>query len=265
MEHRKVLPQTVTIAAAAIFCAAVANGATSSPSQASAPAVSSAASPSAAASPAAELTAAQRRFAAAFVSAANAKDAGAMRKLVTPQSLSCYDKDTEPFLDRWIKTRRDRAVSPDYKASFLPYGGFRRSKFITMPVQPTEMMQIDFATPGGQKMSLFNNVWQENGRYYLVAPCLTAKGAEHFKTDRAKHEERARKAREAYAKLNEPTRSQLADLLKRGKKREAYLLCKRELKVDSSVAIGVLDLVAGREPGRAAAPHSSATSASSRR
>ncbi len=248
MEHRKVLPQAVTIAAAAIVCAAVANGATSSPSQASAPAVSAAAQPAVAATPAAKLTDAQRQFAAAFVSAANAKDAGAMRKMVIAQSLSCYNKDTEPYLDRWIKTRRDRTVPPDYKVSFSPYGGFQGSKFIVMPVQPTDMMQIDFVAPGGQKTSLFNTVRWEQGRYYLVAPCLTAKGAEHLKTEQAKHADRSKKAHEAYAKLQDPLRSQLVDLLKKGKKRDAYVLCKRELKLDSGATIEVLNLLQGREP-----------------
>jgi hypothetical protein len=219
-------------------------GAASSSASAEAPA-------EATATPAPPLSAAQRQLATAFISAVNAKDAAALRKLVLPEALACYNTDTEGYLDRWVQARLRRPIPSGYKVSFSPYeGGIRSSRVFTIPVQPTERMAIEFSgARQGQNETLANLVVQEKGSYYLFAPCITAEGAERFKAMQAKREASAQEAREAYAKLKDPLRSQLVSLLKEGKKREAFSLCKRSLKISYRTAGYVLQLLEGREPG----------------
>jgi hypothetical protein len=206
------------------------------------------ATPSPTPTPAPPLSAAQRRFVDAFVNAVNAKDAAAMRKLVMPEALACYNKDTEPYLQRRLERHLRYTIPPDYKVSFSPFGrALGASPSFTIPAQPTEVMQIEFSGKGGRKVTLPDAVTQEKGGYYLFVPCLTLTGAAHLKARRAKHEASMRKARQAYTRLQEPLRSQLATLLRQGKKSDAVLLCMQNLDVDRRTAIYLLDIIAGRE------------------
>ncbi len=201
----------------------------------------------AAASP--KLTAAQREFAAAFVNAANAKDVDALHKLVAPEVVACFDKETTPFLQRWLEKQARITISTDYQASFSQYtGGLQTSPLLRYPAAPTNTMEISFGMGGGQSATLTRQVRREKGKYYLVGPCLTAQGVDKFRADEKKRADRIEKARTIYSKLEDPLLTQLRTLMKQNKGREAIRLCSKALKIDPLTARDVLMILAGREP-----------------
>ncbi len=204
------------------------------------------ATPTATATPA-PLTDAQRRFADAFIAAANAKDDKAMRKLILPESLACYDKSTEPYLDEWVKRRLRYTIPPDNQVRFLPARrGDRRSRYLKLPARPTEVMLIEFHTAEGKNIRMSRLVRLDNGAYHLVAPCFTGKAAAHFKRAQEKREAALRKAREIYPTLKDPLRSQLVTLIKKGKEHDAIERCMEDLKLDRRTAAAVVEILAGR-------------------
>jgi hypothetical protein len=208
--------------------------------------VAPAAKPPTMASPAPQLSAAQ--LAAAFVNAVNAKDADAMRELILPQSLACYNKETEPYLDHWVRKPFRYTIPADYKASFSAYAViFRPSRSFKLPERPSGIMEIEFGAPGGERIKLPRFVRQERNGYFLVVPCFTREGEEHFKSAQAKRAASMQKAREAYGKLKDPLRSRLVALLKQGQEGEARSLCMHDLNLDRTTAAHVIEFLTGRE------------------
>jgi hypothetical protein len=201
------------------------------------------------ATPAPKLTRAQREFAAAFVSASNAKDIDAIRKLVAPEAVACFDKETQPFLDRWLKKQTRFLISTDYEASFARYtGGLQTSPLLTYPAKPTETMEIKFGAGGEQQVTMIRHVRLEKGKYYLVAACLTPEGVDRFRADEKKRDVRIAQAREISSKLQDPLLSQLRTLIKQKKVREALQLLRSNVRVDFLTARDVLLILADREP-----------------
>ncbi len=232
------------------------------PSPAAAPkaeqpaAVASGAKPSATPSPSTELTPAQRQFAAAFVSAVNAKNSDALRQLIVPEALKCQTvggKDKEAakaFLDRWLTTRMRYTITSNYEVRIVPYPGALRGSRLFLPAaQPTHVLTFKFSPEPGKDVFLPEYVRQENGKVYLIAPCATGRGIEHFREGRERREESLGKAREIYAKLQDPLRSRLTALIKQKQQVQALTLCMRELNLDQQTAKYVVELLAGREPG----------------
>jgi hypothetical protein len=232
----------VTFVAAARVDAAESTAAAAAKSAAA----SSAATPAAVRSK--KLTAQQREFAAAYVSAANSKDIEALRKLVAPEVLACHAKETKPFIDRWLRRQGRFAISADYHASFAPYrGGLQTSPLLSYPANPTETMTLDFGTQG-QSVVMTRHLTQEKGKLYLVAPCLTPAGVQRFQAQQKQRDERIQQARAIYGKLEDPLRTQLRTLIKQNKVRDAMQLCTSKLKVNNLVARDVLLLLDDREP-----------------
>ncbi len=196
-----------------------------------------------------KLTPSQREFAAAFVKASNTKDTGAMRQLVAPEVLACFDKETSPFLDRWLERQARLTISTDYQASFSDYkGGIQTSPLLKYPAAPTNTMEVRFGMGRGSTATLIRQVRREKDKYYLVGPCLTAQGVENFRATEKKRAERIEKARAIYSKLEDPLLTQLRTLIKQNKFREAMQLCTKSLKIDNFTARDVLLILAGREP-----------------
>jgi hypothetical protein len=251
------------LAASALACRPAHSPATSEIQTQSATAT---ATPSATPSPAPKLTQAQREFADAFISAANTKNGAAMRRLVAPEALASYRKETEPYFDRWLNSRFRYAIPAEAAVSFRTFAGVLPGwRTFTTPAQPTDVMTIEFMK-GKVHEKLEEFLRQEKGKYYLIAPYPTAKGWERFKEARDRKEDRIREAREAYAKLQDPLRSRLKTLLDQHKDRDALVLCVHELNLEPRTARYVLDLLAGREPGKGFAewPRPSAAPTSSR-
>lgn len=187
-----------------------------------------------------------------------------MRKLVAPEDLACYNNDTRIYLDNWLRRWVRYEIPPDHQLSFLRFYGelrrSRRSQGFTAPVQPTATMILEFTSAGGQKARVGHQVREENDKVYLIAPCPNQEGIEQMRAEKKRHDSKLEKARDLYANLGDPLRSQLTSLLKQNEYDDALRLCSRSLKVDGLTARYVLDLLAGRAPveGFAGRPQPSA-------
>lgn len=193
---------------------------------------------------------AQRSLAEAFIAAVNAKDADAIRNLLVPEALACYNTpDTKAYLDHWLHTQMRLFIPPVHKLKFVPYErGFQPSRLFTVPVQPMERMEIEFEIKPGSSTTLSSLVNEEKGRYYLFLPCVTDAGVQNFKTEQAKHERALKKAQDVYRQLHGPLRAYLESLAKKGRTPAALEECKKKLGIDFRTAGYLLDLLAGRKP-----------------
>jgi hypothetical protein len=196
-----------------------------------------------------KLTAAEREFAAAYVNAVNSGDINALRKLVAPEVVACFTKDTKPFLDHWLQKNLRMAVSVDYEATFAPYdGGLQTSPLLSYPAMATDTMQLNFGAGPTKDVTITREVTREKKKLYLVAPCLTPAGVANFQAEQKQRAVRIEQARTIYDKLEDPLRTQLRTMVKQNKMREAMQLCSSRLRIDAALARDVLLLLADREP-----------------
>jgi len=152
----------------------------------------------------------QLRFANEYIKAVNDGDLKALRRLVAPRTLACYNARTEPYLTQWLARQTHDPISEPCKITVEPYedSEIHASTLYTLPVPPTH--QMNFSTGD---VVLGRPIAYQNGRWYVTAPCPTDLGMEML----VKREKRsaAQQARfdALYNGLKDPMLSDLKKLI----------------------------------------------------
>src|SRR5437899_9350458 len=60
---------------------------------------------------------AQKELADSLVAALNSKDASRLKAPIAPQSLNCFDKGRQPYLDGWVRRQFRVPIGKDYQVS----------------------------------------------------------------------------------------------------------------------------------------------------
>lgn len=195
--------------------------------------------------PPSKLTPAQREFAESLVKAVNSRDRQGVQNLIAPKSKACFNKDNAFYLDRWTEKQARYVVSGDYTARFYPLSGkfSETTPLATFPVAATHNIEIRYGGTREMTVTLIRQVAEQNGKWYLVAPCPTADGLARVKQSETARAERRQKAQAVYDKLQDPLLTQLRTLVKQKKYEEAMKQCTGQLKLDPGTArqlIGIL-------------------------
>lgn len=202
----------------------------------------SAAQKRAAVSPAlVKLESAQRIFVDAYVRAVNNRDRNALRKLIAPSVLNCYNGDSRIFLDDWLRRRIRSRISQNFQAVFAPYeGGLHESSMATVPAQATHILKITYQD-GAQTVTIDRPVEKENSKWYLVLRCPTEKGRQRLEMWAQQRQEHVE---ELYSRLGDPLVARLRKLIREGRRDEAVSQCASALKVDKKTAHDVVIFIA---------------------
>lgn len=190
------------------------------------------------------LTLAQLQFADQYIRAVNDSDSAAMRKLIAPKSLACFNKDNEVFLDEWIgRQLRDQIAKP-YKLSVeqIDPAEFIKTKLFTLPLAPTH--QLDIATKvNGRAVTIGRPIVYQDGRWYEIAPCPTDLGLRHTRRRIMALNEQRQHAIDLYNSLPEAFRKNLYQLLLQDRGEEACRQTSERLKVDLKTGCRVADVL----------------------
>lgn len=190
----------------------------------------------------------QRALAEKYVKAVQARDAAQIRTLLPPSTLKCFDKSKEPYLDDWIEKQFRFPISKDHKlsVSVLPPEITKPSRIATYPVPATHLLGFDYSADGSN-ITLNQEIGQEGGNWYLVAPCPTELGMERFaKIEKMRAAGRAR-AERVIKEIKEPLKSQLLALIAKHDNADAWKLCVRSLHIDFLTAQAVVAKLAGED------------------
>jgi len=199
--------------------------------------------------PETKITPAQRTFAKKYVEAVDAEDSAKMRALIPDDTLKCFDKSKEPFLDAWIQKQFRHQIPANNQLSVmaLPPDMYKVSKMATYPMRGTHLMAFEFKNPDGSTITLNQMIGEEGGAWYLAVPCPTAAGMNRFaklQQIRAMSRERAELV---YPKVKEPLKSQLLALIAKHDNAGAWKLCAQSLHVDFITAQVVVDKLASEK------------------
>jgi hypothetical protein len=182
-----------------------------------------------------------KAFAARYVAAFNAKDAGRLRALNLPQSRACITPANKDVYD-WVLSMQMRDYIPsDYMLSLTPVneGNLRAlAQIERFPAKPERESHIDYqyanTNDGGQVV-----IWlaHQNGRWMGDFPCMTPQGLKNLRDNAA--------AREHYraiaAAIKEPPRSQLLVMLRKQQTGEAEERYQKATGSDMRTSMLVMD------------------------
>src|SRR5262249_33906344 len=150
-----------------------------------------------------------------------------------PKSRACFDKNKQPYFDRWLRKQFRYAASGKHRLSVLLMpGGLTDSKYASWPERPTHLLQIDYDTADGGRITLTRMIAQEDRKWYQVAPCPTDAGMERFREQQRREDAARERAKQAYGRVTELLASQVRELVARNDRALAWKLCARSLKVD---------------------------------
>jgi len=199
--------------------------------------------------PETKITPAQRTFAKKYVEAVDAEDSAKMRALIPNDTLKCFDKSREPFLDAWIQKQFRHQIAADNQLSVmaLPPDMYKPSKMATFPMRATHLMAFESKTADGSTITINQAVGQEAGVWYLTVPCPTAAGLERFAKIQKLRAVSRERAELAYPKLKEPVKSQMLAMIAKHDNASAWKLCVQSLHVDFMTAQAVVDKLAAEK------------------
>jgi hypothetical protein len=200
-------------------------------------------------SPSDRLTPAQTAFAATYVATVSATDLQRYKSLVHPSSLACMRKATEDYFAATLALRQGRRTSvPRVLIESLPpkialNEAAARLGF-TYPVRPTHVFHLDLVTSGAPYENLVAFAVAEEGTWYEVLPCPTAKTAAEFRAVRQRAAADSATARKLAKSLAEPVRGELLAMVKEGQSLSAVRRYAEVTGVEFAMAKQVVHVLA---------------------
>ena len=168
-------------------------------------------------SPALQMTPAQQTFANAYVSAITGTDIERYVRLIHPRTRACINAENADFYNKIFERRVRRvAKNPRFSvekvkdaAMFSP----TRTNGLNYPSRPSHVIHINLISSGSKQYAISAFVVRENGIWYEVLPCPSAKSLVMMREANRRDAEENLKARAMADSLQEPLRTELVNLL----------------------------------------------------
>lgn len=169
--------------------------------------------------PTQDMTPAQRTFANAYVSAVTGPDIERYKRLLHPRTRACMNRDNADFFNNIFGRRGGRtARNPQVSLEKLPknFGMFSaaRSNGLTYPARPTHAFHINLVGTGPRQSAVIAFAVRENGIWYEVLPCPSAKSLELMREAQRRDAAESITARALADSLQDPLRGELLALVK---------------------------------------------------
>ncbi|MGC1676574.1 MAG: hypothetical protein WA740_03485 [Candidatus Binataceae bacterium] len=178
-------------------------------------------------------TPAQLKFADAYVKAVNDGDAAALRKLIAPKALACFNPKNEIFLDEWIERQLADQIAPAYKITIeeIDASDMGKTHLFTLPVVPTHQLDIS-TTLSGRAVTIGRPIVFQDGQWYEIAPCPTDLGVRHSRLRQQHLDYQKKQAQALYNSLSPAFKRNLYQLLLQHQTTKACQQTSAQLKVN---------------------------------
>jgi hypothetical protein len=183
-------------------------------------------------------------FVERYARALQERDLDGYKRLVHPRSLACADVDQADYYEylfhqkQWLTARTARAsfkIVPESHLTGMVY-----------PVRPTHLLQVNLALGEFKSKTLLVQVAAHEGAWFEVVPCPTPDVLRTLRASAAKERAEVARAEALLSSLRDPLRSELAALLRQGKKVTAIIRYRDVSGEDLSVAKRVIELLERR-------------------
>jgi hypothetical protein len=193
-------------------------------------------------------SAAQKEFADSLVAALNSKDTSRLKALIAPQSLACFDKSRQPYLDGWLRRQFRFPIGKDHQVSVakLPPDFSAKATRVKFPVAPTHALIISYDGAGALR-TYRRLIAEQDNRWRLILGCPTDATMVNFNKSEQIKARVAERADKLIPKVKEPLTSQIRAMVAKGDRMGASKLCAEELHTDLLTAREVVSRVSGEE------------------
>jgi len=187
----------------------------------------------------------QLRFADQYIKAVNAHDTKALRRLVAPKTLACYNARTEPYLTQWLERQTKDPISEPYSITVEPYedSEIHQSTLYTLPVTPTHQMNITTRS-NGTDVVLGRPIAYQEGHWYETAPCPTDLGMDQLAKRENREATKQARLDALYNGLKDPMLSDLKKLIGQNRIDEACAKYTIAQKIDYKTGCAVVKRLA---------------------
>jgi len=168
-------------------------------------------------SPVLQMTPAQQTFANAYLSAITGPDIERYKRLIHPRTRSCMSAENADFFNRIFERRVRRvARNPSMSVEKVRDAGLyssARSNGLNYPSRPSHIIHINLISTGSKQYAISALVVRENGLWYEVLPCPSARSLGVMREAQRLDAEENLRARAMADSLQEPMRAELLTLL----------------------------------------------------
>ena len=192
------------------------------------------------------LSAEQNMFVDRYVDAIRANDVARLKMLVHPKSLACITPESADFFNDVLARRARYTSVHSYQASARPIApgeALFMEENVTYPARPTHWIQIELNLGPTSRATLMVQVLAEGGIWRELVPCPTAAALAKYREAKAQARSADQRARVLSAKLSDPLRSELRQLLSQGRKVEAITRYNAETGENLGIAKRVIELL----------------------
>jgi hypothetical protein len=193
-------------------------------------------------------SAAQKELADSLIAALKSKDTSRLRALIAPQSLSCFDKGRQPYLDDWFRRQFKVPIGNDYQVTVakLPPDMYEKSTRVKFPLVPTHSLMISYDGAGGRRIYR-RMIGQQDNRWRLILGCPGDETIKNFNRSQQIRAIAIERAEKLIPKVKEPLASQIRAMVAKGDRMGAAKLCAEQLHTDLLTAREVVARVSGEE------------------
>jgi hypothetical protein len=189
----------------------------------------------------------QEQFIKEYVAAVNSKDVEKVKRLVHPKCLVCITDANRDYYHDYFSSEIEELIPDNYKITNIkPIGKdepLLMSEAFSYPVRPTHWVQIDFERGPYDSTSILRQIIKSEDTWFMVLPCPTPITVKQFRGAKIKKEKQKERAMVLFRELKGPLLSELKELLKEGKKIQAWKRYSAETGEPLSMAKEVLLLL----------------------
>jgi hypothetical protein len=136
-----------------------------------------------------DLSPSERTFAEAYLTAVTGSDIERYKLLLHPKTRACMSKENAAFFEPILKRRVGRVpVNPRLSIETLPAKfamfDYMSARGYVYPVRPTQLFHIEVVSTGSNQSEIGAFAALENGSWYEVLPCPSAKAIADLKQPR---------------------------------------------------------------------------------
>jgi hypothetical protein len=168
-------------------------------------------------SPVIQMTPAQQTFAQEYVAAVTGPDIERYKRLLHPRTRACMNADNADYFNNIFARRTGRSAKNPRSTleKVKDYGMFSpaRNNGVSYPARPSHLLHINLVSTASKQYALSVYLVRENGLWYEVLPCPSAKSLVMLREANRKDAEENMKARAMADSLQDPLRTQLVNLL----------------------------------------------------
>jgi hypothetical protein len=187
-----------------------------------------------------EMTPAQRTFSQAYLAAVTGPDIDRYIRLLHPRTRACITTANAEFFNTIFARRVGRvARNPRSSISKLKGSGMFSSanpNGLSYPERPTHSFQIDLVSSGSRQSALIVYAVKENGIWYEVLPCPSAKSLQMMREAKLQNAADSAKARQLADSLQDPLRAEVLALLQESGVIDAVKRYSEAAQVDLTMA-----------------------------